>query len=99
MPRAGLGPGRGPSSRHRHRDDPGRRWKPPRPAGSGPPHRSTTMSARPASSRAGATFPDYVTQLVVGGHHLIADEPADLGGTDTGPTPEELLLAALAACT
>jgi putative redox protein len=31
-------------------------------------------------------------------HRLIADEQADLGGADAGPTPSELLLAALASC-
>ncbi len=31
-------------------------------------------------------------------HHLSADEPADNGGTDTGPAPYELLLASLGAC-
>ncbi|MFA5122810.1 OsmC family protein [Zavarzinia sp.] len=31
-------------------------------------------------------------------HHLTADEPADNGGTDTGPAPYELLLASLGAC-
>jgi putative redox protein len=32
-------------------------------------------------------------------HHLAADEPRPLGGTDAGPTPYELLLASLAGCT
>ena len=36
--------------------------------------------------------------LVDGRHRLVTDEPAALGGTDTGPAPHELLPAALAAC-
>ncbi|WP_399894407.1 OsmC family protein [Streptomyces sp. BBFR51] len=36
--------------------------------------------------------------IAVGPHTLTADEPQPIS-TDTGPTPGELLLAALAACT
>lgn len=34
-----------------------------------------------------------------GRHSWKADEPAEKGGTDTGPTPYEMLLGSLAACT
>jgi len=33
-----------------------------------------------------------------GGHELRLDEPADRGGTDTGPRPTQLLASALAGC-
>jgi putative redox protein len=33
-----------------------------------------------------------------GGHELIVDEPAAVGGTDTGPRPTQLLGASLAGC-
>ncbi|MEI7889133.1 MAG: OsmC family protein [Actinomycetes bacterium] len=35
----------------------------------------------------------------IGKHSLVADEPQDMGGTDDGPTPQELLAASLASCT
>ncbi|HEU0153118.1 MAG TPA: OsmC family protein [Arenimonas sp.] len=57
------------------------------------------MSARPVSAKIGTTYPSYATQLVIGHHHLVADEPVDLGGGDTGPAPDELVLGALGACT
>lgn len=41
----------------------------------------------------------FRTDIVAGGHALVADEPASVGGTDAGPSPYDLLSAALAACT
>lgn len=47
-----------------------------------------------------AAQPGFRQDIDIGGRHrLVADEPAELGGTDTGPTPGELLAAALGACT
>jgi putative redox protein len=37
--------------------------------------------------------------LTAGHHTLIADEPRDKGGTDTGPSPSQLLALSLASCT
>lgn len=37
--------------------------------------------------------------VLVGPHHELADEPTDLGGDDTGPSPFEHVLAGLGACT
>ena len=42
---------------------------------------------------------DYQQEVIVGPHRLLADEPASVGGSDTGPTPYGFLLAALGTCT
>lgn len=42
----------------------------------------------------------YAQVISVGGRHaLLADEPVTYGGADTGPSPYDLLLAGLGACT
>jgi putative redox protein len=41
----------------------------------------------------------FRTEIGVRGHTLLADEPEALGGEDAGPTPYDLLVGALGACT
>ena len=35
----------------------------------------------------------------IGPHRLLADEPVDIGGQDSGPAPHDFLATALATCT
>jgi putative redox protein len=41
----------------------------------------------------------FTQEIAAGSHHFRSDEPASVGGTDSGPTPYDLLLAALGSCT
>ncbi len=41
----------------------------------------------------------FRTEIDAAGHALVGDEPASVGGTDAGPSPYDLLAAALASCT
>ncbi|WP_445382521.1 bifunctional alpha/beta hydrolase/OsmC family protein [Robiginitalea sp. IMCC43444] len=41
----------------------------------------------------------FTTDMKLGKHYMLADEPRDFGGNDYGPSPYELVSAGLAACT
>ena len=41
----------------------------------------------------------FSQSIEAGKHELKSDEPLGVGGTDTGPSPYDLLLAALGSCT
>jgi putative redox protein len=41
----------------------------------------------------------FAQQIAAGRHLLTGDEPKSVGGSDTGPSPYDFLLAALGSCT
>ena len=41
----------------------------------------------------------FAQEIIAGPHQFVSDEPISVGGTDSGPTPYDLLLAALGSCT
>jgi putative redox protein len=44
------------------------------------------------------TLDGYKTEIKTRSHTFYADEPEDAGGTDTAPTPMEMMAGALASC-
>ncbi|HEY6843850.1 MAG TPA: OsmC family protein [Thermoanaerobaculia bacterium] len=52
--------------------------------------------AGPVVVRADKSFRNEIT---AGHHRIVADEPVTAGGGDSGPTPYDILSAALGACT
>jgi putative redox protein len=54
------------------------------------------MSMKASARLVGPTLRSEID--VNGRHTIVTDEPARLGGTNTGPAPHELLPAAVAAC-
>lgn len=69
------------------------------------PNVTTTQGADPLSIEPGSVLvaeaeKDGFTEFLFDGRHgLFADEPVHLGGRDTGPSPYDLLLMSLGACT
>ena len=60
---------------------------------------ATTEDAEAAHVIVHGTAAGFAQKIEIGSHHLDADEPAAFGGTDTGASPYDLLLAALGSCT
>jgi uncharacterized OsmC-like protein len=63
------------------------------------------MSAPPETAKAAPSVivrgsaAGFAQEIIAGRHRVAADEPLSSGGTDTGLSPYDLLLAALGACT
>lgn len=60
---------------------------------------SSTTPPKPPPTIVRGRADGFVQEISAGGHRLISDEPVELGGTEAGPSPYELLLAALGSCT
>lgn len=60
----------------------------------------TNQATGPGEGRVAVSIPEkgYASSITVDGHELIADEPANVGGGGSGPTPYDYLLAGLGAC-
>jgi len=58
-----------------------------------------TISHNPPHVIVRGSAAGFAQEIRAGSHELFADEPIQSGGTDTGLSPYDLLLAALGSCT
>ena len=60
----------------------------------------STTTMRPEAVQVDEKGPGkFSLEIAAGPHRLVADEPHEVGGDDTGPRPHEFVLAGLGACT
>jgi putative redox protein len=57
-------------------------------------HSEVTEAGEPGIVIVHGATTGFVQDIVVGPHHLAADEPVAFGGTDRGPSPYDFLLVA-----
>jgi putative redox protein len=57
------------------------------------------LTLKPVATAVVRSQARYVQDITSGAHTVRSDEPVARGGTDVGPAPYDLLLAALGACT
>ncbi len=60
--------------------------------------RLTPDSARVSFQSSSRLQSGFRSEVSIRQHALVVDEPTALGGSDSGPNPIEMLLAALGAC-
>jgi uncharacterized OsmC-like protein len=60
---------------------------------------ATTEQAEPPYVIVSGAAAGFAQKIQIGSHQLEADEPVSFGGADRGPSPYDLLLAALGSCT
>jgi len=60
---------------------------------------ATSEQTEPGHVIVHGTATGFAQEVEIDSHELYADEPVSYGGTDTGPSPYDLLLAALGSCT
>ena len=57
------------------------------------------MASAPSEVVVRGSVAGFAQEITAGSHRLFSDEPKELGGENTGPSPYDLLAAALGACT